>query len=120
MRILGVSGSLRAGSHNTKLLHAARELLLDDVELVIWDGLKEVPPYDEDDDRDRAPEGAARLRDALASADAILFATPEYNSSVPGQLKAAREWASRGLATDVVRDKPVRLVGASSAVFGAV
>ena len=79
-----------------------------------------MPPYDEDDDRDPAPEGAQRFRDAIAGADAILFATPEYNSSVPGQLKNAIDWASRPLATNVLRNKPVAVIGASTGMFGAV
>jgi chromate reductase, NAD(P)H dehydrogenase (quinone) len=120
MRILGVSGSLRADSHNTKLLRAARELLLDGVELEIWDGLKAVPPYDEDDDREPAPAAVARMRSDFAGADAVLFATPEYNASVPGQLKNAIDWLSRPLATNVLRNKPVAVVGASTGMFGAV
>jgi chromate reductase len=120
MRVLGISGSLRAESHNTKLLRAAGELFPDDVEFVVFEELKSVPPYDEDDDRDSAPEGAQRLRDALAGADAILIATPEYNSSVPGQLKNALDWASRPLATNVLRNKPAAVVGASTGMFGAV
>jgi chromate reductase len=120
MRILGISGSVRSESYNTKLLRAAQELLLDDAELVIWDGLKEVPPYDEDDDSDPAPAAVARLRLAVAAADAILFATPEYNSSIPGVLKNAVDWASRPFATNVLRNKPVAVVGASTGMFGAV
>ena len=119
MRILGVSGSLRRDSYNTKLLRAAGELLLDDVELTVWDGLKAVPPFDEDDEAD-PPAGAAQLRDAIAGADAVLFATPEYNRSVPGQLKNAVDWASRPVATAVLRNKPVAVVGASTGMFGAV
>ena len=120
MRLLGISGSLRRGSYNTKLLHAAAELLFDDVEFEIWDGLKAVPPYDQDDDCEPAPAAVARLRDSIAGADAILFATPEYNSSVPGQLKNAVDWASRPLATNVLRNKPTAVVGASTGMFGAV
>jgi chromate reductase, NAD(P)H dehydrogenase (quinone) len=120
MLVLGISGSLRDASYNTKLLRVAGRLLPDDVEFVIWDGLKAVPPYDEDDDRDPAPEGAQRFRDALAGADALLFATPEYNSSVPGQLKNAIDWASRPLATNVLRNKPAAVIGASAGMFGAV
>ena len=120
MRILGISGSLRDASYNTKLLRFAGRLLPDDVEFVVWDGLKAVPPYDEDDDRDPAPEGAQRFRDAIAGADALLFATPEYNSSVPGQLKNAIDWASRPLATNALRNKPVAVIGASAGMFGAV
>ena len=120
MRVLGISGSLRDASYNTMLLRAAGRLLPDDVDFVVWDGLKAVEPYDEDDDRDPAPEGAQRFRDALAGADAVLFATPEYNSSVPGQLKNAVDWASRPLATNVLRNKPVAVIGASTGMFGAV
>jgi chromate reductase, NAD(P)H dehydrogenase (quinone) len=120
MRVLGISGSLRRDSHNTSLLHAAAELLPDGVELELWDGLKAVPPYDEDDDVEPAPAAVTELRDAIAGADAILIATPEYNHSVPGQLKNALDWASRPLATNPLRNKPVAVVGASMGAFGAV
>ena len=83
MRILGISGSLRRDSHNRRLLLEAAELLPAGVELELYDGLKAVPPYDEDDDVEHAPEAVAELRDAIAGADAVLFATPEYNGSVP-------------------------------------
>ena len=119
-KVLAISGSLRDDSFNTKLVRNAAELFGDDVEVELWSGLKDVPPYDEDDDRDPAPEGAQRFRDAIAGADAILFATPEYNSSVPGQLKNAIDWASRPLATNVLRNKPVAVIGASAGMFGAV
>jgi chromate reductase len=120
MQILGISGSLRRDSYNTKLLRAAGDLLLDDVEFVVWDGLKAVPPYDEEDDVEPVPPAVAELRGALLDADAILISTPEYNSSVPGQLKNAIDWASRPLATNVLRNKPVAVIGASTGVFGAV
>ncbi len=120
MRILGISGSLRDGSHNTKLLHAAAELLPEGIGLELWTGLKDVPPYDEDDDVDPAPAAVAALRDALAGADAVLFATPEYNTSIPGQLKNAIDWASRPLRTNPLRNKPVAVIGASTGAFGAV
>jgi len=120
LRILGISGSLRRGSYNTRLLVEARELLPGAVELELWDGLKAVPPYDEDDDGAEAPAAVAALRAALAGADAVLFATPEYNSSVPGQLKNALDWASRPISTNALRGKPVAVVGASTGAFGAV
>jgi chromate reductase, NAD(P)H dehydrogenase (quinone) len=120
MRVLGIAGSLRPGSYNRRLLVAAGELLPDDVELDVYEELKAVPPYDEDDDVEPAPAAVARLRAAIAGADAILFATPEYNSSIPGQLKNAIDWASRPLATNVLRNKPVAVVGASTGAFGAV
>ena len=120
MQVLGISGSLRAQSHNTRLLREAAELLPGGAELVLFEGLKGVPPYDEDDDVDPAPAGVAHLRAALAGADAVLFATPEYNSSVPGQLKNALDWASRPLPTNPLRNKPVAVIGASTGMFGAV
>jgi chromate reductase, NAD(P)H dehydrogenase (quinone) len=120
MRILAISGSLRKASHNTRLLRAAAELAPDGVELEVWDGLKAVPPFDEDDEVGEAPAGVASLRDAVAGADAVLFATPEYNSSIPGQLKNAVDWVSRPVRTGPLRNKPVAVVGASTGMFGAV
>jgi chromate reductase, NAD(P)H dehydrogenase (quinone) len=120
MRILAISGSVRRGSHNTLLLRAAEELLAPGDELVFWDGLKDVPPYDQDDDLEPAPAAVAELRAAVAAADAILFATPEYNSSIPGALKNALDWASRPVATNVFRNKHVAVIGSSTGMFGAV
>jgi chromate reductase, NAD(P)H dehydrogenase (quinone) len=120
VKILGISGSLRSQSHNTNLLRAAAELLPPGVELELWDGLKAVPPYDQDDDVEPAPEPVAAIRSAIAGADAVLFATPEYNSSVPGVLKNALDWVSRPLKTNALRNKPVAVVGASTGAFGAV
>jgi chromate reductase len=120
MRILGISGSLRRESDNTKLLRAAGKLLPPDVELVVFEDLEAVPPYNEDRDDDEAPLGVARLREAIADADAVLFATPEYNGSVPGQLKNAVDWASRPHRSAVLWGKPVAVIGASSGMFGAV
>ena len=120
-RILGISGSLRRDSHNTSLLRAAAEAAGGpDVELELYDGLKVVPPYDEDDDVHPRPTSVARLNAAIANADAVLIATPEYNASIPGQLKNAIDWVSRPVATNVLRNKPVAVVGASTGGFGAV
>jgi len=120
IRILGLAGSLRRDSYNRLLVRAASELLLPGARLDEFTSLKAVPPYDQDDDRDPAPLGVRRLRDAIAAADAVLIATPEYNHSVPGQLKNALDWASRPIATNVLRGKPVAVVGASTSMFGAV
>jgi chromate reductase, NAD(P)H dehydrogenase (quinone) len=120
MRVLAISGSLRRDSHNTRLLRVAAELAPPPAELELFDGLKQVPPYDEDDDGDLVPEGARRLREAVARADAVLIATPEYNSSIPGQLKNALDWASRPFPDNVLRNKPVAVIGASTGMFGAV
>jgi chromate reductase len=119
-RILGISGSLRRDSHNTSLVRAAAEAAGPDIEFELYDGLKQIPPYDEDDDVDPRPESVARLNEAIASADAVFFSTPEYNSSIPGQLKNAIDWVSRPVATNALRNKPVAVVGASTGGFGAV
>jgi chromate reductase len=119
MRILGISGSLRGDSHNTKLLRAAAELLPPGAELVLYDELKAIPPFDEDDEAAPA-ESVVALREAIAEADALLIATPEYNGSIPGVLKNAIDWTSRPFATTVMRNKPAAVIGASTSMFGAV
>ena len=120
MKILGVSGSLRRDSYNTQLLRAAAELLPEGVDFELFHELKAVPPYDEDDDVDPAPPGVAHLRTTIADADAVLFATPEYNSSIPGVLKNGLDWVSRPLMTNSLRFKPAAVCGASTGAFGAV
>lgn len=114
MKILGISGSLRRDSYNSALLRAAAELLPPSVELEIFDGLKAVEPYDEDDDQGIRPAGARHLQEAIESADAVLFATPEYNSSIPGQLKNAIDWASRPPLGSPLTGKPVAIMGATT------
>ncbi|MFL5981726.1 MAG: NADPH-dependent FMN reductase [Gaiellaceae bacterium] len=120
MKVLGISGSLRRDSYNTKLLRAAEELLSAVADFEIWEGLKAVPPYVEEDDVRPGPAPVEELRRVVAEADAIIFATPEYNSSIPGQLKNALDWLSRPLAANPLRNKPVVVVGASTGAFGAV
>lgn len=119
MRILGISGSLRRGSHNTQLLRAAAALLPPGTELELFEGLKAIPPFDEDDEG-APPAAFEALRESILQADAVLFATPEYNHSIPGQLKNALDWVSRPVATSPLRAKPVAVVGASTSLFGAV
>jgi chromate reductase, NAD(P)H dehydrogenase (quinone) len=119
MKLLGVAGSLRRGSYNRTLLRAAESILPAGVRFTEYEGLKLLPPFDEDDES--APALAVvHWRDAIAQSDAILFATPEYNSSVPGQLKNAIDWASRPVNETVLRNKPVAVIGASTSVFGAL
>lgn len=119
MRILGISGSLREESFNSRLLDDAAELAPGDVTLERWRGLRAVPPFDEDTEGE-APPAVAELRRLIAEADAVLFATPEYNASVPGQLKNALDWVSRPHRTNPLRNKPVAVVGASTGGFGAL
>src|SRR5215207_1785200 len=120
MKVLAISGSLRRDSYNTKLLRAAEELLPGVAEFELWNGSKAIPPYDEEDDVQPALSAVAALRAAIAEADAVLIATPEYNSSIPGGLKNVLDWVSRPLATSPLRNKPVAVVGASTGAFGAV
>jgi chromate reductase len=120
MRVLGISGSLRRDSHNTRLLRAAAHALPSGVQLELFDGLAAVPPYSEDTDVDPAPDAVERLRDAIAGTDALLIATPEYNASIPGVLKNAIDWASRPFPDNSLRGKPVAVIGASTGLFGAV
>jgi chromate reductase len=119
MNVIGLSGSLRAGSHNAKLLRAAGDLLPPEADLTLYEGLKSIPPFDEDDEHTR-PETVQALFDAIAQADAVLLATPEYNHSIPGQLKNALDWLSRPLAESPLRNKPAAVVGTSTGLFGAV
>ncbi len=119
MRVLGIVGSLRSDSHNAHLLRAAARVLPPGAELATYAGLGELPPFDED--REAAPGAAVEsLREQIAAADALLIATPEYNASVPGVLKNAVDWASRPFPDNVLRDRPVGVMGASTGLFGAV
>jgi chromate reductase, NAD(P)H dehydrogenase (quinone) len=119
VRLLGISGSLRESSHNRHLLEAAEGELPAGVELELFEGLEDVPAFDQDVEGS-PPTGARAFMDAIDGADALLFATPEYNSSVPGALKNALDWASRPFPDNVLRDKPAAVVGASTGMFGAV
>lgn len=120
MRVLAISGSLRENSHNTTLLRAAAKLLPLGVEVELYGGLRDIPAYDEDLEALGAPPAVERLRNAIAGADAVLVATPEYNGSVPGFLKNAFDWVSRPIATNTLRSKPAAVIGTSTGMFGAV
>jgi chromate reductase, NAD(P)H dehydrogenase (quinone) len=120
MRILAVSGSLRAGSHNTSLLRAAAEAAPEGVEVELWEGIGDLPIYDQDLEGSDLPDAVHRLREDWAAADAILFATPEYNGSVPGGLKNAVDWASRPVREAALTNQTVAVIGASTGQFGAM
>jgi chromate reductase, NAD(P)H dehydrogenase (quinone) len=119
MRILGIAGSLRRGSHNRRLLRAAGAAFPPGAVLVEWDGLAGLPAFDEDLET-TPPEPVRELLEAIDEADALLIATPEYNASLPGALKNALDWASRPFPDNVLRDKPSAVIGASTGLFGAV
>jgi chromate reductase len=120
MRVLAISGSLRADSNNTGLLRALREEAPAGIDIEVWDGLKAIPPYDADDDVVPGPPDVEAFRELVREVDAVFFATPEYNSSVPGALKNALDWASRPLATNSFRNKPVAVISSSAGAFGGV
>ena len=120
MRVLAISGSLRRDSYNTALLRALRGEAPAGVEIELWHGLKEIPAYDADDDVVPGPVSVETFRELVREVDAVFFATPEYNSSVPGALKNALDWASRPLATSAFRNKPVAVISSSAGAFGGV
>jgi chromate reductase, NAD(P)H dehydrogenase (quinone) len=117
MTVLGIAGSLRAGSYNRGLLRAARELLPAGLQLEEHD-LRGLPLYDGDVEAAGDPQPVIDLKDAIARADALLIATPEYNRGVPGVLKNAVDWASRPALASPLAGKPVAIVGASTGLGG--
>jgi chromate reductase len=122
MRVLAISGSLRRDSYNHALLRRAAGRLPAGVELVEFDRLRDIPPYDADLEEDGAPapEAVEALREAMHEADAVLIATPEYNHSIPGALKNALDWASRPAGESALNGTPAAVIGASTGMFGAV
>jgi chromate reductase len=120
MRILGISGSLRRESYNTRLLRAAAAALPSGAELVHYDALAAIPPFDEDHEQEGVPGPVRELRAQVASFDGLLFSTPEYNASIPGVLKNAVDWASRPFFDNSLRERPTAVIGASTGLFGAV
>lgn len=119
-RLLGISGSLRKGSYNTLLLRVARDLAPDGVEVDIYDGLGDIPLYNDDVRAQGEPEPAHRLRQAIVEADGVLIATPEYNWSVPGVLQNAIDWVSRPAGHSAFRNKVVAIMGASTSMVGSL
>lgn len=119
LRVLGIAGSLRAGSYNRALLRAAQELAPEGMEIATFD-LAPIPPYNADVERQGLPEPVAALKAAIRGADALLIATPEYNRSVSGVLKNALDWASRPPTDSPLNGKPVAIMGASTGSYGTV
>jgi chromate reductase, NAD(P)H dehydrogenase (quinone) len=113
VRVLGIAGSLRAGSYNRALLRAARELVPPGLEIVEFD-IRELPFYDADLEAAGDPAPVAELKNAIRAADAVLIATPEYNRGIPGVLKNAVDWASRPPLASPLAGKPVAIMGAST------
>ena len=118
VQILAIPGSLRAGSWNAALLRLAQERAPEGVRVDIWEGLRHVPPFSEDHEGEAVHEAVEELRSAIAAADALLVATPEYNGGAPGQLKNALDWASRPYGLAAVVGKPAGVISASTGSFG--
>lgn len=118
IRVVGIAGSLRAGSLNRALLRAAAELAPNGMVLDIFD-LSGVPLYNGDVEAQGDPPGVRAMKEAIASADGILLATPEYNHGVPGVMKNAVDWASRPAGTAPLGGKPVGIIGASPGITGS-
>ncbi len=116
--VCGIAGSLRTGSLNRALLRAARELAPAGMEIRIFDGMADIPLYNQDVEAIGDPEPVQALKRAIGEADALLVVTPEYNHGVPGVLKNAIDWASRPAGGSVLARKPAAILGASPGVTG--
>ncbi|MFD4294540.1 NADPH-dependent FMN reductase [Rhodococcus sp. NPDC058505] len=119
-RVLVLVGSLRAGSVNRQLAETAVSGAPAGAEVTIYEGLGELPFYNEDIDGDAAPAAAQALRSAAGEADALLLVTPEYNGTIPAVLKNAIDWISRPFGAGAVKDKPVAVISASPSPNAAV
>jgi chromate reductase, NAD(P)H dehydrogenase (quinone) len=115
--LLGISGSTRRASMNRALLVALGELLPDGTTLSLYDGLEQLPIFNSDL---QEPTNVLALKSAIAAADGVVFAVPEYNYSIPGGLKNALDWVSRPPATSPLRGKPIGLVGAATGMSGTI
>lgn len=121
MKVLGISGSLRRGSHNSALLRAAVPLMPPDAMLEIA-SIRGIPLYDGDIEAQGIPAAVSALKDAVVAADGVLLVTPEYNNSIPGVFKNAIDWLSRP-ASDAKRvfgGRRFAIIGASPGAFGTV
>jgi chromate reductase len=117
-RLLGVAGSLRKGSLNRALLRALAEALPPGTSMEIFDGLGALPTFDPDSSDE--PASVVAWKEALAAADGIVIATPEYNYSIPGVLKNAIDWASRPPPRSPLRGKPMGIISAATGISGGM
>ena len=118
--VLVLVGSLRAASVNRQIAELAAETAPHGVVLNVYQGLGEVPFYNEEIDNADAPAAVVALRGAGAEADAVLVVTPEYNGSIPAVLKNAIDWMSRPFGAGAVKDKPLAVIGAAAGQYGGV
>jgi len=117
VRLLGLSGSLRREANCTAVLQTLQERLAPKIALAIFD-LRPVPPYDQDQDGEHAPEAVRALKAAIAESDGVVLISPEYNYGMSGVLKNALDWASRPAYTSVLKHKPVAIMTASPSFVG--
>jgi chromate reductase len=115
--ILGIPGSLRKASFNRYALVAAQALVPAGAALETFE-LEGIPPFNQDQEK-QPPARVTELKAKVRAADAILFATPEYNYSIPGVLKNAIDWASRPYGDNAWQGKPVAVMGASVGILGS-
>lgn len=122
MRLLVISGSLRRGSYNAALARAVAELAPAGVDVELYEGLADLPPYDQDQDEAEAAaaEPVEDLRERIERAEAVLFVTPEYNGSIPGVLKNAIDWVSARHRGSSLSNKTVAVAGATTGQYGAI
>lgn len=117
INVFGVSGSLRKGSFNTMLLRTAQKLAPEGMSIEAYDGLGEIAPYNDDVKNAGFPDNVQALMDRILAADALLIVTPEYNYSIPGVLKNAIDWTSRG-NPQPFKNKPILIMGAAMGALG--
>ena len=117
LQILGIAGSLRKQSFNRMALQAAQQLVPKNASIDIYENLGQIPPFNQDHEAS-PPAVVAEFKQIIRAADAILFATPEYNYSIPGVLKNAIDWASRPYGDSAWSGKPVAIMSASGGIFG--
>lgn len=118
-RLIGMSGSLRAGSYSNAVLETLRETFAGTADLTLWD-LAPIPPYNQDFEGEKRPASVKAMLAAIAEADGLVLCAPEFNHSIPGVLKNALDWASRPAFTSVMAYKPVAIMATSpGAISGA-
>src|ERR1700754_3910575 len=120
VNVLALVGSLRAASINRQLAELAAETAPEGVAVTVFEGLGDLPFYNEDIDNENVPASVVALREAAGEADAALVVTPEYNGSIPGVLKNAIDWLSRPFGNGALKGKPMAVVGGSFGQYGGV
>ena len=118
MKILVISGSIRAGAYSATLGRATGELAPGSAEVSFYEGLGSIPAFDQDLEPGRTPEPVTDLRRRIEGTDALLLVTPEYNASIPGALKNAIDWASRPHGSSALMGRPTAIVSTAPSPFG--